>query len=106
MSAATDLSAVRELPAELTIYTAADTHAVLLSWLDQDKGNNQWTVQAHAVSQIDAAGLQLLLALYRSLDVRGQHLQLRAPSEALCHACRSLGMGVLLNNVVRQEEMA
>ncbi|WP_290869998.1 STAS domain-containing protein [Aquabacterium sp.] len=96
------MSEARTLPAELTIYTAAETHGVLMGWLAQDTSPGDWPVAADGVNQIDAAGLQLIVALHRSLDARGQHLLLQGPHEALLNAMRSLGMDALLHQVVRE----
>lgn len=93
------MSEPRSLPAELSIYTAADTHALMLRWLDADtdaRDTRIWPVQADEVLQADAAGVQLLLALDHSLHARGQQLQLQAPSDSLTQACRSLGLSAWL----------
>ena len=82
----------RALPAELSIYSAADTHAHMLRWLDADRDTRVWPVQAGDVVQADAAGVQLLLSLSHSLHARGQQLHLVAASEALQQACRQLGL--------------
>lgn len=94
--AATD-SMPRSLPAELSIYSAADTHAHMLRWLDADRDTRVWSVQAGDVAQADAAGVQLLLSLSHSLHARGQQLHLEAASGALQQACRRLGLSQHLN---------
>jgi hypothetical protein len=64
------------LPAELTIYTVGELHPQWLAWVEQlgatarDPGDSA-PVRADAVDQVDAAGLQLLMALHRSLAGRG-----------------------------------
>lgn len=90
------MSAHRELPAELSIYTAAETHAQMLQWLDADPEPGAWPVAAQAVAQADAAGVQLLVALQRSLHERGQQLALNEPSQVLARACDSLGLSSLM----------
>ena len=87
------------LPAELSIYTATETHAQMLHWVDEAgaDGTGPWPLQADAVAQADAAGLQLLLALQHSLQARGRRLLLVQPSAPLRHACSSLGLTGLLN---------
>jgi len=82
----------RALPAELSIYSAADTLAHMLRWLDADRDTRVWPVQAGDVVQADAAGVQLLLSLSHSLHARGQQLHLVAASEALQRACRQIGL--------------
>lgn len=96
----------RELPSELTIYTAAETHGVLLKWLDQDPADKAWAVSAQAVSQVDAAGLQLLVSLQHSLRARGQQLRVMQASEALRKACLSLGLMGLLHSADTMEVAA
>ena len=85
------------LPAELTIYTAGELHPQWLVWLGQGAaaGPNESTaeVQAAAVEQIDAAGLQLLLSLQRALAERGRSLNIHAPSAVLRGGCEALGLG-------------
>jgi len=100
------MSHTRELPSELTIYTAAEVHAQLMTWLTSDAEPGNWPVLAHGVSQVDAAGLQLIVSLNRSLQARGQQLLLVAPHEALLHAGRSLGMAALLQQVVHEGSAA
>jgi anti-anti-sigma regulatory factor len=86
------------LPAELTIYVAAELRAPWLEWLDAAAGDGAVAlVDGHAVEEIDAAGLQCLLALARSLEARQQRLLLTQPSEALGRACHRLGARHLLS---------
>lgn len=81
------------LPAELTIYTAAELHPRWLQWLDAVTPDAPpLAVQASAVDQVDAAGVQLLLALAHGLTEREQMLRLHAPSSALLQACEALGL--------------
>lgn len=87
----------RALPAELSIYSAADTHAHMLRWLDADRDTRVWPVQAGDVAQADAAGVQLLLSLSHSLHARGQQLHLVTASDALQQACRRLGLSQRLS---------
>jgi anti-anti-sigma regulatory factor len=53
-------------------------------------------VDAAAVSAIDAAGVQLLLALAQALQSIQHVLRLRHPSPVLVDACSLLGAGHLL----------
>ena len=91
------------LPAELTIYTASETRAAWLAWLAAEQADNahdrrdgHCTVHADAVDQIDAAGVQLLVALSHTLARQQRKLQLLAPSAALRGACEALGAAALL----------
>jgi ABC-type transporter Mla MlaB component len=88
------------LPAELTIYTVGELHPQWLAWLGQGAAavpaEVPAEVQAAAVEQVDAAGLQLLLSLQRALAERGRQLQIQAPSEVLRNGCAALGLGLWL----------
>lgn len=86
----------RALPAELTIYTAADTHRRCLAWLDDAAAAGVVALDASTVEQADAAGVQLLLSLARTLAARAARLELRAPAAPLVQACRALGAEILL----------
>ena len=85
------------LPGELTIYTVGELHPQWCAWLALTATSGKPArVQADAVDQVDAAGLQLLLALQRQLSERGQALQLHAPSPVLHQACETLGLAAWL----------
>ena len=95
-----------QLPAELTIYTAAETRAVWLSWLAAQAGDGGRAaanheavcrVDAAAVDQVDAAGLQLLVSLRHRLAHEDCSLQLLQASTALRSACNALGLSDLLD---------
>jgi len=86
------------LPRELTIYTVGELR---LQWLDHLAANNAdpvdpWPVNAAAVEEVDAAGLQLLLSLSNWLAREQRRLQLEQPSPALQQACEALGLPALL----------
>jgi len=93
------------LPQELTIYTVGELHPQWLVWLGQGAAGSPAAltaeapaeVQAAAVEQVDAAGLQLLLSLQRALAERGRSLQIQAPSAVLRGGCEALGLGDWLN---------
>ena len=88
------------LPAELTIYTASETRASWLAWLAAEPadagGDGRCTVHAGAVDQVDAAGVQLLVALSHTLARQQRRLLLLDPSTPLCVACEALGASALL----------
>ena len=91
------------LPAELTIYTASETRAVWLAWLaternavDDHPGDARCAVHAGAVDQVDAAGVQLLVALSHTLARQQRRLQLLDASAPLRSACEALGATTLL----------
>jgi len=91
------------LPSELTIYSLATLKEQWLAALPKpskskragaDKG---WSVDASAVTDVDAAGLQLLLSLAGELGKRHQTLHLADASQPLVDSCASLGLTSLLN---------
>ncbi len=86
------------LPAELTIYTAAETRAAWLAWCaaDADQIESTCRVDAAAVDEVDAAGAQLLVALSNSLAQQQTVLQLCNASNPLRQACEDLGLARLL----------
>lgn len=85
------------LPAELTIYTAAQTRESWLGTLASD-ADGPMTLQGAGVGDIDAAGLQLLVSLRRTLAARQRALHLLEPSEVLRAACTRAGLGELLEH--------
>ncbi|CAN5707229.1 hypothetical protein BH11PSE8_BH11PSE8_03640 [soil metagenome] len=85
------------LPAELTIYTVTETHQ---GWLERWPTlplEDCLRVDAAAVEEIDAAGLQLLVSLQRTLAQREQRLELVGPSAALRRAGQAFGCRMLLD---------
>lgn len=82
------------LPAELTIYTASETRPQWLAWLAADDAESL-QVDAGGVTEVDAAGVQLLVALARALQVQQRRLRLDRPSPALRAACDRLGVACL-----------
>jgi anti-anti-sigma regulatory factor len=85
------------LPAELTIYVAAELRLQWLPWLASDSTDETLVVEADAVAEVDAAGLQLLASLAVALQARGRELCLRDASAALRKGCENLGMADLLS---------
>lgn len=98
------MSTLHTLPAEMTVHAAAAVRTVFLEWLRKlPKGKRAAAlagqpliVDATAVMEIDASGLQLLVALSRSLASKNRPLHLTAPSQTLSTACATLGLGRLL----------
>ncbi len=85
------------LPAEITIYVAAELRSPWLNWLEHEAGiEAEAEVDGSAVEEIDGAGLQCLLSLSRSLEARQQRLRIRLPSDVLRQACVRLGATHLL----------
>ena len=92
------------LPAELTIYTVGEMRSLWLTWLAEahaeaataNTHDDTFTVDAAAVGEVDAAGVQLLLSLSKSLDQEHRALKLLGASRPLAAACAALGAGALL----------
>lgn len=85
------------LPAELTICSAAQTRESWLGMLASD-AEGPLRVQGGDVDDIDAAGLQLLVSLRRTLAARQRALHLLEPSEVLRAACARAGLSELLEH--------
>jgi anti-anti-sigma regulatory factor len=91
------MSTPRTLPDEVTIYTVGELKEQCLAWLgeapaESDSGADRWTLDAGAVDQIDAAGVQLLVSLSHTLGRQGQPLRLQQPATVLVEACAALGL--------------
>lgn len=80
------------LPAELTIYQAADFKARLLA---PGPVTRDRVFDASAVERVDLAGLQLLLLAQRECAAAGHVLVLKQPSDALSEPLALLGLGEL-----------
>ncbi len=91
----TAMSTEFALPAELTIYTVNEVLPLFKDWVSHDA--DELCIQASAVSEIDAAGLQLLLSMARTLSARDDRLALLNPSPALSQACAALGVSGLVD---------
>ncbi len=91
------MTAALVMPTELTIYTAAETRQAWLAAL-AEPAEGPLCVAADAVAEADAAGVQLVLALSRSLAERSRSLRLVDPSPALRGACERLGLSALLSS--------
>ena len=81
-----DGGALLRLSGELTIYHATELWQALLAL---PAGSGDWTLDLSGVTDIDSAGIQILLATRRSLAARGAALRLAA-SGAATHAAFSL----------------
>lgn len=99
------------LPRELTIYTAAETRAAGLAWLSLLSGNGDGAraaagavcpVDGEDVDEVDAAGVQLLIALAHSLSRQHATLQLCHASRPLRQACQDLGLAGWLLGITDQ----
>lgn len=85
-----------ELPRELTIATVQQTRAALSAWLSQRPAGQAWCLAASGVEQVDAAGVQWLLALASRAAQDYVRLRVLEPSAALIAACTRLGLSEVL----------
>ena len=79
-AAATERRRVLELEGELTIHTAADRRGALLAMVD---AGGDLDLDLSAVTELDSAGLQLLLLARREAARGGARLTLAAMSQAV-----------------------
>jgi ABC-type transporter Mla MlaB component len=97
------MSARFSLPADLTIVSLGSLRAPALEALpaaagageDLGSSRQEWLVDASAVSEVDAAGVQLLISMYHAAAARRHALRLHRPSTRLVDACRALGVAFL-----------
>ncbi len=82
------------LPEELTIYTVGELRTHWLSWLADLREDA--VVDGSATAMVDAAGVQLLASLCRSLETRQLGWRLHGVGGALREACRTLGLAAPL----------
>lgn len=91
------------LPPELTIYTVGETLPRWLTWLGPGAAQDgPAPVDGAAVTEIDGAGLQMLVSLQRTLAARGCTLALQAPSPALRAACQAAGLAALVHDEAQE----
>ncbi|MDP4299977.1 STAS domain-containing protein [Leptothrix discophora] len=86
------------LPAELTIFTAAETRDRLLALLARAEAEDlPLHVDASEVLDVDGAGVQLLVSLSRQCERDRRFLRLLSPADALVRACQVLGLSFWLS---------
>lgn len=85
------MSALR-IDGELSIYRAAELHPVLLAAAEQAGPDDGVELDLGAVVECDSAGVQLLLALARSLRERGGALRIGAASDSVRDVLALLGL--------------
>lgn len=83
---------MHSLPQELTIYTVGELHPQWRGWIMSATDDAPWCVDAQPVEEVDAAGVQLLIALDKGLKARNCALQLVGASAPLQQACAGLGL--------------
>jgi anti-anti-sigma regulatory factor len=93
------------LPGELNIYAVGALRAQFQSWVKKlPKGRKAaaldgmpLVVDGSAVAEVDAAGLQLLVALKHALVAKQRDLRVANASATLALACDTLGLNALLD---------
>ncbi len=105
------MTSIRRLPGEVTIYSVSELKVQCLAWMgasapDNETGGDRWPLDASAVDQIDAAGIQLLIALSRSLARLDKTLLLQQPSVPLATACAALGLTFWLDSCTTERGAA
>jgi ABC-type transporter Mla MlaB component len=97
------MSTQAALPAELTIYTVGEWHPRFMASVSKEgaplHGDGVLRLAAGDVSEIDAAGVQLLLSIQRYLAAQGKHLDLIDASPILVEACKALGVASLVETI-------
>lgn len=77
---------------ELSIYRAAELAQSLAQWHAHSSGTDtHLRLDLSEVTEMDSAGLQLLLSLVRSTQQAGQTLVIYAPSEAVTEVLDTAG---------------
>ncbi len=95
------MSTVITLPPDLTIYKVGELRSQWLGCINEELAANgaaspTWIGDASSISDIDGAGLQLLLALAQTLSAQHGTLHLENPSPRLTDACATFGVTSLL----------
>lgn len=92
------------LTGAVTIYAVDALRSQFAEWIAKLPTGQRGTalhdsplaVDAHGVDEVDAAGIQLLVSLSKSLAARRRPLQLINSSRLLVGACEALGVASLL----------
>ncbi|HYE70253.1 MAG TPA: STAS domain-containing protein [Aquabacterium sp.] len=85
----TDMSDVIAIEGELTIYRASELKPLLLAALP---GTGPIELDLGEVTEVDTAGVQLLMLLRREALAQGRALRLRRPSPAVAEAFELLDL--------------
>ena len=94
------------LPAELTIYGIVELRTQWLALVDEDESAGVLRMNGAAVNNVDAAGVQLLLALSRYLTSKSRSLQIVDASSPLSQACGVIGALGLLSPTATAESLS
>lgn len=99
---ATAARAELALEGELTIYTAAQQHQLLLAWATGASGSG--AVNLARVTECDSAGLQLLLAARATLAEQGCAIALHEPSRPVREVLDLYALGTDLRPLAAETE--
>ncbi len=97
----------RSLPPEFTIYSLANLHKSWMASLPKAargrrasaKATGSCQIDGSAVTDVDAAAVQMLVSLSHALTVRHRTLSVTNPSRPLVKACDTLGVLFLVGAV-------
>jgi anti-sigma B factor antagonist len=84
-------TAALRIDGSLTVARAAELHSVLLKRL-QRQGKAALTLDLAEVTEIDGAGVQLLIAAQKLATAQGRSLYLRMPSPPVADAIRLMNL--------------
>lgn len=84
----------------LTVYEVAKLKS---EWLKSAKEVSDVTLSADQVTEVDAAGLQLLVGLRKWIEQGGRTLTVVSPTSVLVSAFEAAGMQDWLQNLVTDE---
>jgi anti-sigma B factor antagonist len=91
---------VLALDGEITIHGAADLKSTLLAALGSDESEGEIAIDVSGVSELDTAGLQLLLMLKLQADQLGRTLLLVDPSAAVTEVLSLVRLDLRLDQVI------
>ena len=83
-------SSCLRIEGELTIYRAAELAEAMKSSLAQVPAGGSFEVDLSGVTEMDSAGVQLLIAAKRSTDESGRVLRMAGSSPAVSEVFRTL----------------
>lgn len=91
---ATTATATRRLAGELTVYTVGEYASQIAGWM---QSGGDIAVDLSEVTEIDAAGVQLLAFMRREAERTGTAVTLAPVSDAVDDALATLGLEALLS---------
>lgn len=79
------------LPSELTIHEVSEIKKGLLDLADNNPGEKEYVINGADVKDVDAAGIQVLLSFYKTLQNRGAKVSLKESSDTLIRMLKLSG---------------